>query len=82
MQASIHDVYDKHKGRYRYRRITATLAKSMAQPVNQKWVTDVTELNVHGDKLYLSARLDLYNREIHCASHSQASRVQAGLRHA
>ena len=82
MRASIRDAYDKHKDRYGYRRITATLAKSMAQPVNQKWVTDVTEFNVHGDKLYLSACMDLYNREIHCASHGQASRVRAGLRHA
>ena len=112
MQASIRGVYDKHKGRYGYRRITATLSKSMAQPVNhkcvqrlmqkmglralirakkrsrevlgvsdvqvpnvlqrhfiatapnQKWATDVTEFNVNGDKLYLSACMDLYNREI------------------
>ncbi len=112
MKASIRGVYDKHKGRYGYRRITATLRKSMAQPVNhkcvqrlmqkmglralirakkrsrevlgvsdvhvpnvlqrnfiatapnQKWATDVTEFNVNGDKLYLSACMDLYNREI------------------
>ena len=38
MQASIRDVYDRHKGRYGYRRITATLSKSMAQPVNHKCV--------------------------------------------
>lgn len=31
---------------------------------NQKWVTDVTELSVDGDKLYLSPILDLYNGEI------------------
>lgn len=31
---------------------------------NQKWVTDVTEFNVDGDKLYLSPLLDLYNGEI------------------
>jgi putative transposase len=31
---------------------------------NQKWVTDVTEFNVRGDKLYLSPVLDLYNGEI------------------
>ena len=30
MQASIRAVYDKHKGRYGYRRITATLCKSRA----------------------------------------------------
>ncbi|OEZ57051.1 integrase core domain protein [Duganella sp. HH105] len=31
---------------------------------NQKWVTDVTEFNVAGDKLYLSPVMDLYNGEI------------------
>ena len=31
---------------------------------NQKWVTDVTEFNVGGEKLYLSPVLDLYNGEI------------------
>jgi putative transposase len=31
---------------------------------NKKWVTDVTEFNVGGQKLYLSPILDLYNGEI------------------
>ena len=31
---------------------------------NQKWVTDVTEFKVGGQKLYLSPVLDLYNGEI------------------
>ncbi|HDR9528099.1 TPA: IS3 family transposase, partial [Burkholderia stabilis] len=31
---------------------------------NQKWVTDVTEFNVGGQKLYLSPVMDLYNGEI------------------
>jgi len=112
MEAKIRAVYDEHKGRYGYRRITAALCSSMAQPVNhkcvqrlmqkmglrslirtkkrsghvagvsdvhvpnvlqrdflakapnQKWVTDVTEFNVNGHKLYLSACMDLYNGEI------------------
>jgi transposase InsO family protein len=34
-----------------------------AQP-HAKWVTDVTEFNVRGDKLYLSPVMDLYNGEI------------------
>ena len=34
-----------------------------SQP-NQKWVTDVTEFKVGGQKLYLSPILDLYNAEI------------------
>jgi putative transposase len=35
-----------------------------ASSPNQKWVTDVTEFNVAGEKLYLSPVMDLYNREI------------------
>jgi putative transposase len=31
---------------------------------NEKWVTDVTEFSVAGDKLYLSPILDLFNGEI------------------
>jgi putative transposase len=31
---------------------------------NTKWVTDVTEFNVRGQKVFLSPILDLYNREI------------------
>ena len=108
MKVKIRTIYDEHKGRCGYRRITAALCRSMAEPVNhkcvqrlmqkmglralirakksfrhvssmsdvnvpnvlqrdffakapnQKWVTDVTEFNVHGQKLYLSACMDLY----------------------
>ena len=35
-----------------------------AHSANQKWVTDVTEFNVAGEKLYLSPVMDLYNGEI------------------
>jgi putative transposase len=35
-----------------------------ATAANQKWVTDVTEFNVAGEKLYLSPVMDLYNGEI------------------
>jgi transposase InsO family protein len=35
-----------------------------AEQPNQKWVTDVTEFKVGGQKLYLSPILDLYNGEI------------------
>ena len=31
---------------------------------NQKWVTDITEFNVRGEKLYLSPIMDLFNGEI------------------
>jgi len=36
---------------------------SAAAP-NQKWVTDVTEFHLFGQKLYLSAILDLYSQDI------------------
>ena len=128
MQGRIRAVYDKRKGRYGYRRIMATLAKSMAEPVNhkcvqrlmqkmglralirakkrsrgvpgvsdvhvpnvlqrdfcatapnQKWATDITEFNVRGHKLYLSACMDLYNGEI-IAYRIARSRVRLGLWH-
>lgn len=35
-----------------------------AEKANQKWVTDVTEFKVAGQKLYLSPVLDLFNGEI------------------
>ena len=31
------------------------------EPPNQKWVTDVTEFSLFGQKLYLSSILDLHN---------------------
>lgn len=110
LKETIKTVFDQHKGRYGYRRITAAVRqlgkhvnhktvqrlmgvlglKSLVRPkkyrsfrgevgrvapnalqrrfvadrVNQKWVTDVTEFNVAGEKLYLSPILDLYNGEI------------------
>lgn len=35
-----------------------------AKAPNTKWVTDVTEFNVRGEKLYLSPIMDLFNGEI------------------
>jgi transposase InsO family protein len=35
-----------------------------ADKPNQKWVTDVTEFSLFGEKLYLSPVLDLFNGEI------------------
>lgn len=107
---AIKDIFDYHKGRYGYRRVTAELRqkgfclnhktvrklmvcqglRSLVRPkkyrsytgvagkaaenllkrnftadrFNQKWVTDVTEFSVCGKKYYLSALMDLYNREI------------------
>jgi len=110
LKARIQTIYATHRGRYGYRRITASIRqmgaqvnhktvqrlmgvlglKSLVRPKkyqsyrgtvgkaaanllgrsfeadrpNQKWVTDVTEFNVAGEKLYLSPILDLYNGEI------------------
>lgn len=110
LKASIQTIQDKHKGRYGYRRMAATLFKGgwivnsktvrrlmaelnlkctvrakkyksykgpegqvapntlarqfEADQPNEKWVTDVTEFKVAGEKLYLSPILDLYNGEI------------------
>ena len=36
----------------------------VAKAPNQKWVTDITEFNIRGEKVYLSPILDLYNQEI------------------
>ena len=36
----------------------------LATKHNEKWVTDVTEFNIKGAKVYLSPILDLYNQEI------------------
>jgi transposase InsO family protein len=110
LKARIRALYERHKGRYGYRRITAALRRANeivnhktvqrlmqklglkslvrpkkyhsyrgvmsvaspnvinrdlhAQQPNQKWVTDVTEFKVQGEKLYLSPVMDLYNGEI------------------
>ena len=38
MEPRIHTIYEEHKGRYGYRRMTAALCISMAEPVNHKCV--------------------------------------------
>lgn len=47
-------------------RIAENLLKRdfVAKAPNRKWVTDVTEFSLFGQKLYLSPVMDLYNREI------------------
>ncbi len=109
LKLAIKGIYERHKGRYGYRRITAELRqtgqavnhktvqrlmkglglKSLVRPKkyrsyqgehstspnvlnrqfeagrpNEKWVTDVTDFNVRGRKLYLSSIMDLFNGEI------------------
>ena len=106
----IQAIYDRHKGRYGYRRITATLRRQRstinhktvqrlmhelqlkslvrlkkyrsyrgqvgqvapnlinrdfdASRPNEKWVTDVTEFKVDGQRLYMSPVMDFFNGEI------------------
>ncbi len=110
LKQQVKRIYERHKGRYGYRRITMTLQKlgqrvnhktvqkvmsqlglkSMVRPKRyksyrgpigtlapnqlardfnarvpaEKWVTDVTEFAVNGEKVYLSPMLDLYNSEV------------------
>ncbi|WP_165491608.1 hypothetical protein [Stutzerimonas kirkiae] len=49
---------------------------------NQKWATDVTEFNVNGHKLYLSACMDLYSGADRRVPHGKASDLRAGFRRA
>lgn len=44
-----------------------------ASKPNQKWTTDVTQVNIHDRKLYLSPILDMYNGEIISYSISYSS---------
>lgn len=110
LKTRIKAIFEAHKGRYGYRRITAAIRslgetvnhkaiqrlmiemglKSLVRPkkyrsykgqtgrvapdllqrqftaerMHQKWVTDVTEFNVAGEKLFLSPVMDLHNGEI------------------
>jgi len=56
--------YRSHKGEVGQAAANVLQRQFQAQAANQKWVTDVTEFNVAGEKLYLSPVMDLYNGEI------------------
>ena len=56
--------YQSYKGTYGKVAPNILERDFKASSPNQKWVTDVTEFNVKGTKLYLSPVLDLYNSEI------------------
>lgn len=110
LKIRIKAIFEAHKGRYGYRRVTAAIRnlgetvnhktvqrlmidmglKSLVRPkkyrsykgqagrvapdllhraftaerMHEKWVTDVTEFNVAGEKLFLSPVMDLHNGEI------------------
>lgn len=66
---NIHSVIRKKRNKYKYSMPEATAENKLkrdfyAAAPNQKWVTDVTEFKIPGEKkkLYLSAILDLYDR--------------------
>ena len=50
-----------------------------AKAPNQKWITGVTEFNLHGQKLYLSACTALYNGAIPARAESSAMNQSAPL---
>ena len=56
--------YRSYRGQFNAKVANVLDRQFYAEKPNQKWVTDVTEFNVRGDKLYLSPVMDLYNGEI------------------
>ena len=56
--------YRSHKGEIGAIAPNVLKRQFKATSLNQKWVTDVTEFRVAGEKLYLSPIMDLFNREI------------------
>ncbi|RSW41149.1 IS3 family transposase, partial [Klebsiella aerogenes] len=64
--------YNSYRGRYGKVAGNVLNRQFSADKPNQKWVTDVTEFKINGEKLYLSPVLDLYNGEI--VAYQMASR--------
>jgi len=56
--------YRSYKGTVGYVAENVLQRDFQATEPNQKWVTDVTEFKINGQKIYCSAVLDLFNREI------------------
>ena len=56
--------YRSYKGEVGHAAANVLQRQFQAKAANQKWVTDVTEFNVAGEKLYLSPVMELYNGEI------------------
>lgn len=56
--------YKAYKGKVGHIADNVLNRKFDAEKPNQKWVTDITEFKLFGEKLYLSPVLDLFNREI------------------
>ncbi|KIQ51745.1 integrase, partial [Citrobacter rodentium] len=64
--------YNSYRGRYGKAAGNVLNRQFRADKPNQKWVTDVTEFKINGEKRYLSPALDLYNGEI--VAYQMASR--------
>ena len=56
--------YNAYRGTESYTAPNILQRDFNAEQPNQKWVTDVTELNVAGQRVYLSPLIDLYNQEV------------------
>lgn len=56
--------YRAYRGAEGYAAPNTLRRRFQAQRPNQRWVTDITEFKVNGQKLYLSPVMDLYNGEI------------------
>jgi len=56
--------YHSYKGTVGYVAENVIQRDFQATEPNRKWVTDVTEFKINGQKIYCSAVLDLFNREI------------------
>lgn len=56
--------YNSYRGRYEKVAGNVLNRQFSVDKPNQKWITDVTEFKINGEKLYLSPVLDLYNGEI------------------
>lgn len=66
MEPKIHAIYEEHKGRYGYRRITAALCNLMAEPVNHKCVQRLMQ------KMGLRAVIQAKKRSQHVSGMSDA----------
>jgi transposase InsO family protein len=76
-KSKIKSIFHAHKGSVG-KVASNTLSRNfVATQLNQKWVTDVTDFNIKGDKAYLTSILDLYNQEI--ISYEIADRPQISM---
>lgn len=67
--------YRSYRGQFNANVPNVLDRKFRADRPNSKWVTDVTEFNVRGDKLYLSPVMDLYNGEIVAEEMQETARM-------